>query len=336
MFRALAEEVPLNPSLSQRFSTRRLSAGSVDSATGVYITNFIRAPNRDRLYYAWQTIIADYSERALTILSDKLPAISGLAKVLLRACNSDTERYLAGLWYENLPWGLLWYVCGPPIHFRPSSPAIAPSWSWASLVGRIEYFCNSYQFGFASNVKILEAGCLLRSTDPTGAVRGGFIRLEGCLIPVSLRIETTDSPTQSEYTGKAGCASRASPNTTVSVSSVSSQRSRWYEILYDEIRWDSTAHTPQLETQSVRDREFFCLEIGASFDRKLYGHTARFRTLGYGSRMWWLVLEATTQNDGSRAYRRVGLGYWHMKMSTSDTGLYYLFDGAYPQEVTLI
>lgn len=61
-----------------------------------------------RFYYEdWYSVVEHYSTRKLTIPDDKLPALSGLAMTMEKLrCGT----YLAGLWKEDLEYGLLWYV----------------------------------------------------------------------------------------------------------------------------------------------------------------------------------------------------------------------------------
>jgi hypothetical protein len=54
----------------------------------------------------WRNIVVQYSRLALTMPSDKLPALSGLAGHMRRSTN---QTYLAGLWKNSLPLDLLWY-----------------------------------------------------------------------------------------------------------------------------------------------------------------------------------------------------------------------------------
>lgn len=79
----------------------------------------------------WNILVQEYSECALTNANDKLGALSGLAKIFQRA---PGDQYLAGLWKSHLITSLNWYcgsLCERPLHYR------APSWSWASLDGRV-------------------------------------------------------------------------------------------------------------------------------------------------------------------------------------------------------
>ncbi|KAK4215464.1 hypothetical protein QBC37DRAFT_472016 [Rhypophila decipiens] len=90
-----------------------------------------------KVFKLWEEILRYYSECDLTFVTDKLVAISGLAKRLQPLTGS---RYLAGLWEKHLPYHLLWQSGG----YRLLTPSgeryeeyVAPSWSWASIRGQI-------------------------------------------------------------------------------------------------------------------------------------------------------------------------------------------------------
>ncbi|KAJ4026227.1 hypothetical protein NW752_001166 [Fusarium irregulare] len=85
----------------------------------------------------WMNIVEEYTKRDLTYATDKLPAISGVAEVWAQALD---DSYLAGVWLSHLPGALLWTSAQP--HKQPQQPAeyIAPTWSWASVVGQIDWF----------------------------------------------------------------------------------------------------------------------------------------------------------------------------------------------------
>ena len=80
----------------------------------------------------WTDLVYEYSQRALTEPSDKLPALAGIAS---RYQNDTKDIYCAGLWKANLLKGLKWHVPEPADH-RPSIYR-APTWSWASVLGEI-------------------------------------------------------------------------------------------------------------------------------------------------------------------------------------------------------
>ncbi|KAK3342020.1 heterokaryon incompatibility protein-domain-containing protein [Lasiosphaeria hispida] len=81
-----------------------------------------------RSHESWRDLVSHYATLELTKGTDKLPALSGLASEVHQATG---DQYLAGLWLEDLPWGLIWkstFVPSLPL----DSPYVAPSWSWAS------------------------------------------------------------------------------------------------------------------------------------------------------------------------------------------------------------
>jgi hypothetical protein len=84
-------------------------------------------------YRHWYTIIrAEYSGRKLSFESDRLPALSDLASVVASEGNGI---YCAGIWWEDVAWGLCWRHWGGTFfsfaqilapHPRPSK-YLAPS-----------------------------------------------------------------------------------------------------------------------------------------------------------------------------------------------------------------
>jgi hypothetical protein len=95
------------------------------------------APSRQ----SWLEIIDDYSSRRLTVLSDKLPALAGVAQKL--DGKGGYGRYVAGLWEKHLPSSLLWKAV-PVVDeaYTPCTRATSyrgPSWSWVSLNGMVTH-----------------------------------------------------------------------------------------------------------------------------------------------------------------------------------------------------
>jgi hypothetical protein len=131
----------------------------------------------------WQTLCSHYAYRELTFPEDKLPAISGIASNIAKKVQSD---YLAGLWRNNLVHDLFWKtvtVATKPKKYR------APSWSWASIDGRI-----NWPFWRASSTcskcilywTLLDAQTTPVGLDPYGAVRDGFLKVRGTLEEVKV------------------------------------------------------------------------------------------------------------------------------------------------------
>ncbi|EHK99649.1 hypothetical protein M7I_4526 [Glarea lozoyensis 74030] len=141
----------------------------------------------------WSDIVKSYTKGQLTKGSDKLVAISGVARVF--AETYPRGRYLFGLWEDNLSQDLLWSV-ETTKSTRPL-PLRAPTWSWASVNGIIHM---SYSDLRTTSVKILE---ITAPADHYGHEPEGTIKLS-CerLLPVAeLYISDRECDSFFEYYG---------------------------------------------------------------------------------------------------------------------------------------
>ncbi|KAK4441897.1 heterokaryon incompatibility protein-domain-containing protein [Podospora aff. communis PSN243] len=84
----------------------------------------------------WFETVDEYSARNLTVPSDKLPALAGMAQRF--GDEGGYGRYVAGLWESHLPVSLLWRVA-PDVAERPRDDNLAPSWSWVSMRGTVSH-----------------------------------------------------------------------------------------------------------------------------------------------------------------------------------------------------
>jgi hypothetical protein len=136
----------------------------------------------------WAQIVRSYCEKSITKEEDRLPALSGIAKRFQSVRNS---RYLAGLWEDNLITDLCW-VAGK-LSRRPRK-YLAPSWSWCSVFG---WTTSNYALEIGGDdLTVREVSCTPSTSDPTGAVSSGFIRLSGFLLQGKAVIPSNDtSPT---------------------------------------------------------------------------------------------------------------------------------------------
>ncbi|KAI0186370.1 heterokaryon incompatibility protein-domain-containing protein [Xylaria flabelliformis] len=131
-------------------------------------------------YKQWHELVKTYSSRDLTFHADKLPAMGGAAAEMSQILNSG---YLAGLWRSNLIYDLLWYsenwAQPPPAPLDNGSP----SWSWASLNGRISYRLSDEP---CSNSRVLATirDCQMETSEHSefGQCRGGYIVLDAPIV----------------------------------------------------------------------------------------------------------------------------------------------------------
>ncbi|KAG9195985.1 hypothetical protein G6011_01106 [Alternaria panax] len=99
----------------------------------------------------WAEVVRKYSERNLTRWTDRLAAIYGVVEGLAQTMPdkfNPKEDYLFGLWRPNLEKCMLWSR-------HPRTPGdsataatlreIAPSWSWVTCVGGVEYYDSIFE-----------------------------------------------------------------------------------------------------------------------------------------------------------------------------------------------
>ena len=87
----------------------------------------------------WEKICETFTERALTLSSDRALAISGIAQTFAELSG---DQYIAGLWKSCLHSGLLWKI--EHSHFSPKIISLpmtyqGPSWSWLSVNGTVSF-----------------------------------------------------------------------------------------------------------------------------------------------------------------------------------------------------
>ncbi|KAF2650788.1 HET-domain-containing protein [Lophiostoma macrostomum CBS 122681] len=122
---------------------------------------------KNELYDIWYAIALAHSERNITFQSDKLPTLSGMAKLY---ADTAADEYLAGLWASDLHCGLLWHLSQSSqtlesiIDRPPSAPYVGPSWSWISHEGQACWYYwrppLTEDYDIRSEYKHIEGRCL--------------------------------------------------------------------------------------------------------------------------------------------------------------------------------
>ncbi|KAK4031535.1 heterokaryon incompatibility protein-domain-containing protein [Parachaetomium inaequale] len=181
---------------------RHLSSFRVMDDAALHVVS--QQANRVQLKsHKWDRLAEAYSRRRLSVATDKLPAISGMARVLADRLPGD--EYLAGIWKGNLLKGLSWFpsrgsrgLPAPvPAETWPPSPVDAgiPSWSWAAYDGPIAFVGDSWFSGgwgtivgpdgkdkwvkIGPEIVVKSASVTHDSEDTFGRVSGGELVLEG-------------------------------------------------------------------------------------------------------------------------------------------------------------
>ena len=134
-------------------------------------------------YYNWYEMAFSFTARQLTYDTDKLPALSGLATEVAKFRGGT---YCAGLWWEDMAWGLLWYK-RTGFELTKPSEYLAPSWSWASLNGGTLYPWQWPEKITLPDVVFREYYLEYKSDDPYGAIKSGWLDLSAPVVKLVRR-----------------------------------------------------------------------------------------------------------------------------------------------------
>jgi hypothetical protein len=135
------------------------------------------APDRTKYRDAWQMLVEEYSWLSITYETDRLPALSGVA-------DDESRVYLAGVWLDDFPECLYWNTAAsPPTLARRPFSYRAPSFSWASIEGPVNY-CEIPTHRLVPGTrrtvaKVREHDSIPEGHDPRGRVAAGHISIEG-------------------------------------------------------------------------------------------------------------------------------------------------------------
>ena len=141
-------------------------------------------------YDSWYTMVFLFTRRRLTHDTDRLPALSGLATEVAKSRNGTYFRngtYYAGLWWEDMASGMLWFR-DPVAELNKPSEYLAPSWSWASLNGSRLVYQNEPRKITLPDVVFRECHLEYESIDdPHGAIKSGWLDLSAPVIKLVQR-----------------------------------------------------------------------------------------------------------------------------------------------------
>ena len=140
------------------------------------------ADNSYDIYKKWHSLVGTYCARKLTITSDKLPALAGLAAQTHAIIGDD---YLAGIWRSDLNRGLLWFY--NPARLANGQLPIpeklsTPSWSWAKLHGPVGHIGHHERpITTSVDVEYVDHAIVPVGRNPYGEVKSGRLTLRGSI-----------------------------------------------------------------------------------------------------------------------------------------------------------
>jgi hypothetical protein len=138
----------------------------------------------------WNHLLWTYGDRKLTKPTDKLPAMSGLAKLFEQRLGA---KYIVGLWSDDLIEGLAWQGLGSKRVFSElSSEYTGPSWSWANYDGIAATGVSEKESRDIAEIKDWSVE-LKTDANPYGEVKDAWIRIWAPMTKLSPSpLETND------------------------------------------------------------------------------------------------------------------------------------------------
>ncbi|KAK8123182.1 hypothetical protein PG984_011852 [Apiospora sp. TS-2023a] len=261
------------------------------------------SPDKIASYEAWASIVKRYTACSLTFSSDKLVALSGIAKAVRSILDDE---YIAGMWRRYLERELLWISGlgpGPDDPATPDIPYRAPSWSWAAIDGDV-WPGNVHVLDSSMRIRVEDVQLQYESEDRTGRICGGSLKLSGVLKQLVLlpRTSPTGSPTRSwemvvNGTGVKFYDASAMPHEQAEVD---------FQVFLDRPRHTTPSSRTGIEGQSTGG-------MGT-----LYGMPAMVEDWSYGF-IHMLLLEVV---DGKKGiFRRIGMAWaWGTGMKAKIVG----------------
>ncbi|KAK5951392.1 hypothetical protein OHC33_007448 [Knufia fluminis] len=170
--------------------------GSINHAIGNPIKSFfgrLLAENfqpvgvAEDIWEAWTMILRPYITKDLTVSTDILPALAGVAARMQR---HELGQYVAGLWEKELATGLFWFA--DILDTKQPSVKTAPTFSWAALAGttKIKELTWPYMESHDDSkqtFKITDFKCSVSGLNPYGTVASASVELHGFTTMVKLK-----------------------------------------------------------------------------------------------------------------------------------------------------
>jgi hypothetical protein len=164
------------------------------------------------IYNQWHHTVENYTSRQLTKAEDMLPALSGLARIVGEYTKSE---YVVGLWAGDFIRSLGWVSDFSYRHRTGEIPPsrhknyVAPTWSWASVIGPKSFRAvEEFQLDVPNSALLppdthnhTDRGILvikdymveLATSDPYGQIKSAWLHISAPMIHGVLKEITTSS-----------------------------------------------------------------------------------------------------------------------------------------------
>ncbi|KAH0537836.1 hypothetical protein FGG08_005449 [Glutinoglossum americanum] len=162
----------------------------------VYVPSDVTVGQFTAAHSLWYLLVTEYTLRLLTRPSDRLPAVSGLARIFQNLFGTRSKS-VAGIWSGDALNGLTWHRRTPITEDAgkgqiadsrpPNLCSSAPSFSWASVDCAVHFSAprrNMLVGDESYSAEILSIDSTPLGHNPLGEVSGGLLRLRAWAIPL--------------------------------------------------------------------------------------------------------------------------------------------------------
>ncbi|KAF2425768.1 HET-domain-containing protein [Tothia fuscella] len=155
----------------------RPSPRSHPTTPGLLAKSLLCKKDKAGVFSTWHHFINSYTLKNITRLSDRLPAISGIAHKVQRSTGSV---YLAGIWQDHVANDLLWlsapFLQNPHLATRVDEYR-APSFSWASVETQVQYEKADRDVISSFLLEFIETQSIPAGLNPLGEVIEGSLTI---------------------------------------------------------------------------------------------------------------------------------------------------------------
>jgi len=265
-----------------------LYEGTRAGADGPLVTNDIQEPvesSREAWFLNfWSKFAALYSQKNLTVATDKIPALQGIAN---RVERTTRLRFLAGTFFDDSPSVLrvlMWRRSGG---FLCPNPAGLPSWTWASLDGPVMFH---HQLSQQDGVKLFSpAGRPLHAMAQLHLLPGAT---KGLLLSTPL----VAAQRMGIYPERAGCEGHCFQTAEPA-----------FKVQFDGQAWGVHHSQVCFDVQDCQPDEFFLAPLFHDKPGHNHFHSGRH------FHVYHLALEKRHRPGLGHVYRRIGLAMTSQK-----------------------
>jgi hypothetical protein len=243
---------------------------------------------------SWIKLVTEYSKCELTFEEDKLFAISGIASEWQAYLDEGTGTLChAGVFECTMPHALLWYSTGDKLKKYYQR---APSWSWASVDGQLQ-FMNAHKGTEFANTFKLE----VLASDPDTREKDRGFQLTGKVSMMEVRISREKVLFGTGVSDL--CPSALRPRAVDVNGYKLNILGQWHVASPDDVlnqHSESSEYYPgqaSMDDDSTLPKKAFCARVCTL--------RTNWRRHNY-QREFLLLLEPV--DDGSQRYRRIGVG----------------------------